>query len=250
MPLNIVITMAGRGARFYEAGYTLPKYEIMAHGKSLFDWSMLSLLNFLCLDCRVIFVCLKENDSVKYIKKRTQVLGIENVHIIELDDITNGQATSAYLTRDLWSPMEPLMIYNIDTYVNPRSLRPDLIRNNSQGWVPCFQAPGEHWSFVRLGVDHWAIDIAEKSRISNYASIGLYWFSSAEYFIHAYDKYFVYQANEVFGERFIAPIYRHLISEGCNISISELPFDDVHVLGTPAELNSFLQLNPDQLFLR
>jgi hypothetical protein len=39
MKQNIVITMAGRGSRFTAAGYTMPKYEIMAHGASLFDWS-------------------------------------------------------------------------------------------------------------------------------------------------------------------------------------------------------------------
>ncbi|RBL65201.1 hypothetical protein C3E98_044345, partial [Pseudomonas sp. MWU13-2625] len=67
MSVNIVITMAGRGSRFYEAGYTVPKYEIQAHGKSLFDWSMLSLKNFLASDSRVIFVCLEENKSAEYV---------------------------------------------------------------------------------------------------------------------------------------------------------------------------------------
>lgn len=41
--MNIVITMAGLGERFLKAGYKQPKYEIEVHGKTLFEWSLLSL---------------------------------------------------------------------------------------------------------------------------------------------------------------------------------------------------------------
>ncbi|MCQ2029687.1 glycosyltransferase family 2 protein [Stutzerimonas zhaodongensis] len=243
MPLNVVITMAGRGSRFYAAGYTVPKYEIMAHGRSLFDWSMLSLKNFLTPDARVVFVCLKENDSASYVRQRCDALGLRDVYVIELDQITDGQATSAYMSRECWLPTEPLLIYNIDTYVNPQVLKPDLVRLDSAGWVPCFQVPGEHWSFVELGEDGWAVDLAEKRRISNFASIGLYWFARADSFEQAYERFFADDNNLVRGERYIAPLYRQLISEGKKVSIADLPLDAIHVLGTPAELEAFLALD-------
>ncbi|MQT48238.1 hypothetical protein GHO40_16145 [Pseudomonas helleri] len=249
MSVNIVITMAGRGSRFYEAGYTVPKYEIQAHGRSLFDWSMLSLKNFLTSDSRVIFVCLEENKSAEYVLAQSRALGLRDVHILELSEVTDGQATSAYLSRKLWQPEEPLLIYNIDTYVNPRALKPELIRNRSDGWVPCFQVPGDHWSFVELGSDDWAVDLAEKQRISEFASIGLYWFSRAEDYAAAYERFFAHSQNLVRGERYIAPLYRQLIEEGRKISIADLAVDDVHVLGTPAELNTFLGLDPKALLV-
>lgn len=246
MSLNVVITMAGRGSRFYEAGYTVPKYEIMAHGRSLFDWSMLSLRNFLTADARVIFVCLEENKSSSYVLQQSKALGLQDVHIVELSQVADGQATSAYLSRELWRPTEPLLIYNIDTYVNPMALKPEDIRVGSDGWVPCFTVPGDHWSFVKLGDDGWAVDLAEKQRISNFASIGLYWFLRAERYEQAYERFFAAAKNLVRGERYIAPLYRQLISEGCKVSISDLPLDEVHVLGTPIELDKFLELNPDK----
>lgn len=101
MGTNIVITMAGRGSRFYEAGYTVPKYEIEAHGHTLFDWSMLSLKNFIDADSRVIFVCLKANDSSEFVRRRCAALGLADVHVLELDELTDGQATSAYVSRHL-----------------------------------------------------------------------------------------------------------------------------------------------------
>ncbi|MBY0443721.1 MAG: glycosyltransferase family 2 protein [Burkholderiales bacterium] len=242
MPQNIVITMAGRGSRFVDAGYTVPKYQIMAHGRSLFDWSMLSLKHFLSSDCRVIFVCLEENHSAAYVRQQSQLLGLRDIHVLELNELTDGQATSAYLSRELWRAEEPLLIYNIDTYVNPQALQPSHIRASSDGWVPCFQVPGDHWSFVKLADDGWAVDLAEKQRISDDASIGLYWFAQAGLYTQAYEGFFVDEKNLVRGERYIAPLYRQMIAEGRKVSISNLALADVHVLGTPAELNRFIGL--------
>lgn len=247
MKQNFVITMAGRGSRFYEAGYTVPKYEIIAHGRSLFDWSMLSLQNFLSEDSRVIFVCLAENRSADYVLERCASLGIKDVHIVELDQLTDGQATSAYVSREMWCLEDPLLIYNIDTYVNPRALLPEDIRSGSDGWVPCFQVPGDHWSFVQLGEDGWAVDLTEKKRISDYASIGLYWFARADRYVDAYERFFADPANLVRGERYIAPLYRQLLQGGGKISIVDLAVKDVHVLGTPRELEVFLGFEVSEL---
>lgn len=244
--MNIVITMAGRGARFREAGYNEPKYEIMAHGHSLFDWSMRSLEHFLP-GSRVVFVCLKENDSRGYVLARCAQLGIADAHVLELDNVTDGQATSAYLSRFLWRPDAPLLVYNIDTYVAPQALRPGHIRPGADGWVPCFQAPGHHWSFVKPGEDGWAVDLAEKQRISDHASVGLYWFASGNAYADAYERFFADPASLVRGERYIAPLYKQLLRDGGKVCLSDLPMDAVHVLGTPAELASFLALPPASL---
>lgn len=241
---NIVVTMAGRGSRFTAAGYTVPKYEIMAHGASLFDWSMRSLEHFITADSRLIFVCLAENKSGPYVLERCAALGWRDVHIVELDELTDGQASSAYLSRDLWLPDAPLLIYNIDTYVEPDALRPRDIKPGSDGWVPCFQVPGDHWSFVQVGADGWAVDLAEKRRISEYASIGLYWFADAAAYADAYRRFFADPANLVRGERYVAPLYRQLLDDGAKVSISGLPVSSVHVLGTPAELEQFLAQDP------
>ncbi|MGM3173958.1 glycosyltransferase family 2 protein [Dickeya lacustris] len=237
---NIVITMAGRGSRFYDAGYTVPKYEIVAHGRSLFDWSMLSLSNFICDEARFVFVCLAENHSADYVRTQCAALGIKDAHVLELEGLTDGQATSAYLSKHLWHPDASLLVYNIDTFVEPAALHPNDIQSGADGWVPCFQVPGDHWSFVQIGQDGWATQVAEKKRISDYASIGLYWFANAAEYVEAYDKFFADSANLVKGERYIAPLYQQLIAEGKKIAIADLPTKQVHVLGTPAELDIFL----------
>ena len=59
-------------------------------------------------------------------------MGIFNFHIIELDEISDGQATSAYNAQTIWNPNDPLLIYNIDTYVNPSYLDPKFIKEGSK----------------------------------------------------------------------------------------------------------------------
>lgn len=239
-PTTIVITMAGRGSRFREVGYTVPKYEIVVHGHSLFYWSMLSLKNFIEPGTRVVFVSLAENASAPYIREQCAALGIDDLRIVELDALTDGQATSALASRAEWLGEEnPLLIYNIDTFVRPFAWAPRQIRAGSDGWIPCFQVAGDHWSFVKVNGDGWATDVAEKQRISDFASVGLYWFARAGDFVRAYDTFFADPANLVRGERYVAPLYRQLLADGARVSIADLDPGVVHALGTPAEVDAF-----------
>ena len=241
MCINVVVTMAGRGRRFAEAGYKVPKYEIRARGRSLFEWSMSSLANFLTRESRLVFVCLSENNAGGFLRKNLPWLSLSDARILELEAVTDGQATSAYRSRDLWRLDAPLLIYNIDTHISPDRLSPALIRAGSDGWVPCAPLAGDHWSFVALGEAGWAVAVAEKERISNYASLGLYWFASARDFLEAYEHVESNAWASADGERYVAPLYGRLIQRGGRVSISVLPPSCVDVLGTPAELDAFVQ---------
>ena len=99
--------------------------------------------------------------------------------------------------------------------------------------MPCFQVQGEHWSVVKLGEEGWAVDLAEKQRISNYASRGLYWFSHAGRYVALYDRFFCDPKNLVEGEKYIAPLYRQMLIEGGKVSVSDLRLSDVYYSGHP-----------------
>ena len=235
---NIVITMAGLGSRFLQAGYREPKYKIEVGGKSLFEWSISSLKPFIFLDSHLFFIVRRSDKARCFIAEQCLGLGIKRYTIIEIDALTNGQATTALLARSYWWSQKPLFIYNIDTYVRPESFVLKEIKGD--GWVPCFQAEGDHWSFVRIDSSGNACEVREKQRISPYATIGLYWFSSASLFEYAYTSYYGRNMlNMEKGECYIAPLYNMLISKGMKVTISDLPVTAVHPLGTPAEVNSF-----------
>ena len=59
--MNLIITMGGIGSRFKKAGYEVPKYMIQAKGKTLFEWSMDSLLDYNKQINKYVFVVRKED---------------------------------------------------------------------------------------------------------------------------------------------------------------------------------------------
>ena len=247
--MNIVITMGGLGARFREAGYNVPKYMIEVRGKTLFEWSLLSLRGFADCAKKYIFLALADakTDAKEFIEEKCDALGIQNRAVIILESLTDGQATTALLAAPYWDAADSLLIYNIDTYVEEGAMRSSQVRG--EGFIPCFRAEGEHWSFVRLGADGEAAEVAEKRRISENCTIGAYYFASGALYERLYREYYgenrvevdssAQKAHTVNGEKYVAPLYNQLIADGGRVYIAYIPSEKVHVLGTPQELETF-----------
>ena len=234
--MNVIITMAGLGSRFTNAGYNVPKYMITAKGKTLFEWSMLSLVDYNPHVNKYIFIVRKENDSKNFIIDKMKEFGISNIAIVEIDYLTDGQATTAMLGIPYCEPEDSLLIYNIDTYIEPYNLKySDLI---GDGHIPCFNAPGDHWSFVKEK-DGAVVDVAEKKRISDNCSLGAYFFKKSSLFADVYHK--MYDHNSFSGEKYIAPLYKFMLDNGYFVTYSLINAKAVHVLGTPEELELFLK---------
>lgn len=236
--MNIVITMAGLGLRFREAGYTVPKYRIEAHGKSLFEWSMISLTGYYDQENRYFFIVRKEDDSAAFINSMCEKLGIVNKKVIEIETLTDGQATTALLASKCWDPVQPLLVYNIDTFVRPGAMHKKELKGD--GFIPCFHASGDHWSFVKTGDSGRAVEVREKQRISDNCTLGAYYFKTAALFEKIYESFFIRTAGIEKGEKYIAPMYNYLIQNGGEVYISLVPEEDIFVLGTPGELQFFI----------
>ncbi|WWR19199.1 glycosyltransferase family 2 protein [Lachnospiraceae bacterium JLR.KK009] len=238
--IDVVITMGGLGSRFRKMGYEVPKYMIEAKGKTLFEWSMISLEGYKADVERYIFIAMKDDaaDVESFIKEQCTKMGLPEYHVIILDYLTDGQATTASLAAEYWNPDNALLIYNIDTYVEAGEMNSAELKGD--GFIPCFQAEGEHWSFVKLDELGRVIEIKEKKRISNYCTLGAYYFKTCKLYKDLYDEYYSKVQNLVNGEKYIAPLYDYLLSKGGKIYISDIAPRKVHVLGTPEELQDFL----------
>ncbi len=239
MKLTVLITMAGLGSRFRKVGYTVPKYQIEAHGKTLFEWSMESLKGFQNPENDYIFVVRKEDESEEFIRTTCEKIGINNVTVIGIDYLTDGQATTAMLAKEVWDPDSALMIYNIDTYVEAYEMKEDQIAGD--GFIPCFHADGDHWSFAKLDESGKVVEVREKVRISDNCTLGAYYFKTCRLYEQLYNEYYTGEEKLEKGEKYVAPLYNYLISKGGDVRISIVDYDKVHVLGTPEELNVFLE---------
>lgn len=235
--MNIVLPMAGRGQRFVDAGYTLPKPLIDVAGRPMYSWALDSLP--LALASRLVVVCLAEHIE-RYglgddIASRYPHL---DPVVIPLHETTQGQACTVLAASPHLDPDEPLIIYNADTWC-----RTDLderlraLPAEVAGLIGVFKAPGDHWSFARTDGPTRVVEVAEKRRISEWATTGLYHFSRAATFLdHA--TAMVDEDDRVNGEFYVAPVYNRAIAASLEIHIDVAL--EVAVLGTPPELEAFL----------
>lgn len=231
--------MAGLGLRFINAGYEVPKYMISVHGKTLFEWSMLSLVGCNDITKKYIFVVRKGYNCSSFIASQCKNLDIDNFCIIEIDYLTDGQATTALLASEYWDKDDSLLIYNIDTYVHENEIL--SAHFHGDGFIPCFHGKGDHWSFVKLNHDLCAVEVTEKVRISENCTLGAYYFKTARLYEDLYHCFYN-KTDMGYNERYIAPLYNCLIQRGGKVYISNIVNEKVHVLGTPEELDAFANL--------
>ena len=236
--MNFLITMAGEGRRFSEAGYDLPKMLIEAKGKTLLEWSIDSLPLNLC--SRLIFVAQqKHEDEFQLSKRIISIYGkqVKSLHFKFIDKLTRGQSETACLAKPLIDLSQPLLIFNIDTQFSSSTLENNLQRKNIDGVLGAFYSEEPRFSFAALNEEGFVKKTTEKEVISSNALTGLYHFSFPEDFFEAAEAAF--ENNETTkGEFYIAPLYNHLIKKGRKLIIDSA--EEVNILGTPEELNSFL----------
>lgn len=236
---QVVITMAGHGSRFRAAGYTVPKYEIEVHGRTLFEWSMLSLQSFIDAGAAFTFVALREHRVEAFVLSMARTLGMRQTQVVEIDQVTDGQATTVLAATPVLTDHAPVLVYNIDTFVRPEAIQVSDWRDD--GWIACFPGQGEGWSFARTvgPQDLQVVEVREKQRISPHASIGLYGFASLALYREAYNTYYAGNQQVEGGEKYIAPLYNQLLAWRRPVYVSVIPEKAVHPLGTPAEVQVF-----------
>lgn len=263
-PLTVIIPMAGLSSRFSSAGYLRPKYELLAHNQTLFYWSMLSLHSLQSHEVRYIFICLKDFNARNFVSEQCRVLNITEFYIVELDSPTKGQAATVYHAIKDIAIVGRILIYNIDTYICGQTLKFQWLDDRISGCVPCVEEPvGTHWSFLKKDDQGFATHITEKIKISDLASIGLYYFSSSRDYVSAYQEFYSghntstsekescsdrHQTNKdqadpehhrLKGEQYVAPLYRLLIEKGQKVFVEIIPIESFIPLGTPAEYEAF-----------
>jgi len=235
--MNFVIPMAGKGQRFIDAGYRLPKMLIEAEGKTLLEWSVGSLPLDLC--SKLVFIGLKEHKEKYNLHKFIEKKYKDKCNIVQiyLDQLTRGQSDTVLKAERIIDFEKPLLIYNIDTAFTSKSLKEHLLQPNIDGVLGSFNSVLPQYSFAKLYQNSFVIEVAEKVVISNNALTGLYYFAKASDFIEV-AKEAIAKNERVKNEFYIAPLYNKLIAKGKKYIIDSV--DEFHVLGTPEELNTFI----------
>lgn len=239
----IVIPMAGMSSRFFKAGYTKPKYMLEAHGKTLFEHSVESFKAYYDTK-RFLFIIRDVFNTLDFVKKSAESLGIADFEIVVLNQETRGQAETVTLGINEQPHLGPITIFNIDTF-RPNFKYPDLDKLGS-GYLEVFRGEGDNWSFVKPlnKKSTLVIKTTEKNPISDLCCTGLYHFNSIADYIEAYKDYLSKPETEwEKAELYVAPLYNYLIKNNKDINFNLINRSDVIFCGVPTEYDDFLKGN-------
>lgn len=238
--INILIPMAGLGSRFAKEGYDKPKPFIDVNGKPMI---VRVLENLAYPDANYILIGRKdhleqEKNLINEIKSQF------NVTFIGIDKLTEGTACTALYARYLIHNETPLLIANSDQIVdiNIAEFIDDCFTRKLDGSILTFidQERNPKWSFAKLDGNLLVSEVQEKKPISDYATVGIYFFSKGENFVNSAIDMLV-RNDRVNNEFYTCPVYNYLIEENMRIGIYNIDVNAMHGIGTPDDLKAYLK---------
>lgn len=243
MAFNIVISLAGKSQRFFDEGFTQPKYYLpMADNKTMIEHAIDSLQ----IEGQLILIVQKEHcDKYKidlFLKEK-----YPSAIIRYLNYYTQGAAESIYLaTKDLIDNDNPLIISNCDQSLewNSKDFIAKTLEDNIDGCVLTFYANTTKNSYAKIEESSTKIShMAEKVVISEHSLVGVHSWKHGSDFCRSAETMFSknIRANN---EYYISISYIPLIESNKSIHIVPLKESVGEVywsVGTPEQYYDYLQ---------
>lgn len=240
--LTIVVPMAGRGSRFAEAGYALPKPLIDIEGRAMIELVIDNLTPR--RPHRFVFIAQRSHDAEYGLSDRLRTWA-PGSDVVLIDGVTEGAACTVLTARDVIDAQAPLMIANSDQYID-HSIDDYLEAwdvAGTDGFIMTMTATHPKWSFIRFDDTGRPVGVAEKVPVSDVATVGIYNFARAADFVHSAEAMMAAD-DRVNGEFYVAPTYDHLVADGGTLGYHGIgsEADGMYGLGTPSDLEIFLKL--------
>ncbi|MCY7332688.1 MAG: HAD-IA family hydrolase [Pseudanabaena sp. CAN_BIN31] len=236
--IKIVIPMAGEGSRFARAGYIDPKPMIRVFGKPMIQWVV---ENMNLVNSHFIFLCRKQHlDSYKlsaYLKSLRP-----DSSIVCVDELTEGAACTVLLAQDYLTDNEELIVANSDQYVDTSIA--DFVQRmrdlNADAGILTFEASESKWSYADADENGLVRKVAEKEAISNYATVGIYYYKRTWEFVQ-FANSMISKNIRTNNEFYVCPIFNEYIGAGKSVYIHNIERTAMHGLGTPEDLDMFMK---------
>lgn len=216
--LNIVVPMAGRGSRFAQAGYEMPKPLIDVFGHPMIEYVTKNITP--ACEHRLIYIC-QEGHLKKYglaDELRRMSPGCE---IITIDHITEGAACTVLLAENLINSDDALMIANSDQYVDTDINTYLKALGDKDGLIMTMPADDPKWSYIQYDENYFVTTVREKEVISNEATVGIYNYKHGKDFVK-YAHQMIEKNIRVNNEFYVAPVYNEMIDSGMKIGFCDV----------------------------
>ncbi|MGO1119044.1 hypothetical protein ACTL6U_10080 [Rhodovibrionaceae bacterium A322] len=228
--MKAVVPMAGRGIRFVNAGFEIPKWMIRVYGKTILELSLTSVQQA----DEVIFV-INESQVKDFDLTRFFNGFMKQDYQVHLVGDTGGQAETVYLVRDALKGQEAVIV-NCDNVVHVDF---SAFRGQCEQAIPCIDSSvtpvekPESKSYARCDANGTLLEAAEKKIISNQVIAGMFYFRNFDSFVEGYEK-MVRDEVRVNNEYYISPLFNYL--SGTKVT----PVSYFQDLGTPENVMDFV----------
>ena len=211
--LNVLIPMAGRGSRFSNENYKMPKPLIEINGKPMIK----VVVDNLNVEANFIFIVQKKHYEEFNLQSVLNFIQ-PNCKIIQTDGVTEGAACTTLLAKEFINTNSPLLIANSDQFMewNSGEFFHTMNSPNIDGGILTFESNHPKWSYARLDDYGNVCEIKEKEVISNYATCGIYYFNRGGEYVKYAEK-MIKDNIRVNGEFYVAPVYNQFIKDNKNI---------------------------------
>ncbi|MBI3882124.1 MAG: glycosyltransferase family 2 protein [Verrucomicrobia bacterium] len=232
--------MAGRGARFANAGFTTPKPLIPVGGRPMIQWVIENIRPRRAH--HFTFICLAEHLAQQPEVPAELRRLCPGCDIVPVATVTEGAACTVLLAKKIINTDDPLMIANSDQIVD-LDINDYLAAADAPGvagLIMTFWSDHPKWSYCRLRGDGTVSEVVEKKVVSNEATVGIYNFRHGRDFVRAAEA--MIAANlRVNNEFYVAPTYNQLIAAGAKVVTMKTgrEYAGMYGLGIPEDLKSF-----------
>lgn len=239
--LNIIIPASGAGLSFQKAGYTFPKPLIDINGKPMIQLVIENLRPK--IKHKFILICRKEHYDKYFLHQIFENSTKRNFECIQLLTSTQGAACTVLTAIDFIDNNDDLIIANADQIidVNFNKFIEFARASKADGVIMTFASQHPRWSYARVDKKNHVLEVAEKKVISDNATVGIYYFKTGKLFVEAATS--MIEKNVRFNNEFyVCPVYNELILAGKQIISWPIQQSQMHSLGTPEDLNQYLNL--------
>ena len=239
--MNIIIPLGGKGERFVREGYTKPKALIDVVDKTMIE-NVIDRLHIQTND--ILFIIynkyLDEYDFPSFMKNKYPFS-----QLIRLDHDTQGAAETLQIgiSKIFESGIKyhkKTILLDCDTFYTENVI--DVFRKSSKNMVfytkKCNEPP--IYSYIELNEENNIVNIAEKTKISDNANCGIYAFININE-LHIYCKKVIDEKIFVNNEPYTSCVISQMLKSGYIFTGHELKSSSVFSLGTPSELNTYLE---------
>ncbi len=232
--IHLVMPMGGKGLRFFNDGFAVPKPLIMLAGRPFFYWAVQSVVHYIDV-ADITFVVLREHVDGFRIDMEIRKY-YPDARIVEIPDVLAGAVLTCMEGIRTIKDDSPVLFNDCDHMFVSSGFNDFCSAgafSSPDGALLTFESDEPRYSFLEYDVSGRVIRTAEKEAVSSHAVCGAYYFKDCGIFRDGVEGYL---KECSYNEFYVSGVYNILSREGKDIRGFET---DVHIpFGTPEEYHA------------